>query len=133
MKPVFSTRLRWVLSAATGALIVCGILYGAREDFCVIVYNNTGEPLQAVAVSVGNKVRDKAVLEPRESVEFQYGAVEPSSDIRLSAEKDPPLRWSAPKLAAPGISRVILRYEDQGGITMSVDKRWTEKLADWLK
>ena len=72
-------------------------------------------------------------MAPKESVLFEFRAVKTSTDIELSVDSDKPVRWSAPSLATPSISRVTFRVDEFGTVTMTVEKSWAERLADWLK
>ena len=128
-----SRRKRWMRAIAGGFLVVALLLFSTRKDLTVVVYNNTNRPFQNVAVSVGNTQRERASLEVRESGAFGFQTVETPSDVRLSIEADPPLRWSAPSLATPSVSRVTLRVDEFGTVTMTLEKTWAARVSECLE
>ena len=128
-----SRRKQWLLATTAGFVAVAALWYWTRNDLGVIVYNDTNQPFRAIAVVIGTEHRDCGALDARESVAFAFRAVKTSTDVRLSIDADPPLRWSGPSLASPTISRVTLRVNESGSVTMTLEKTWKAKIAGWLE
>ena len=130
---ILSGRRRWLGAAAAGLLAVVLVLFWTRKDLDVVVYNNTGQPFQKVTVSVGNQTREAPMLDAMASIVFDFRAVDSSSDVRLSLDADPPLRWSAPSLATASLARVTLRVNEGGSVTVTLEKSWGAQLSNWLE
>jgi len=128
-----SRRKRWLLAAAAGLAAATALLFGTGGNLKVVLYNNTDRPFRNIAVSVGNQHSERPVLEAQESAEVSFRPTETSSDVRLSIDADPPLRWSAPSLANPSLSRITLRVDNSGAVTLTLEKSWSAQLSGWME
>ena len=132
MKPLRSRRKRWMIAFAAGFLLVCLDLVLFPGGVDVVVYNDSTRDFQNVTVSVGKTSREVGLLRTRESILLHFPASGAPADVRLFMDSDPPLRWTAPSLAGPSISRITLRADDFGGVTTTLEKQWLKKLLDFL-
>ena len=127
-----SRRKRWMLGMAAGLFGVFAVLIWSQQELSVVVYNNTGQPFRNVTVSAGAQRREMRVLDVDESAAFSFRAVAAAEDVKLFIDMDPPLRWSAPSLATPSISRLTLRVDQFGGVTATAEKTWRAQCSGWL-
>ena len=110
----------------------CLVLVILDANLSVVVYNETDQPFRNIAVSVGTAEMERPSLDARESAAFDFRPVAVSTNVRVSIDADPPLRWSAPSLANPTISRVTLRVDPFGTVTMTLEKTWAAQLSGWF-
>lgn len=128
-----SRRKKWLLTMALGVLAACPVLIWTQHEMSVVVYNNTGQPFRNVTVSSGPEHRDMPALDVRESAIFSFRPSAVPSDVQLILDSDPPLRWNAPSLATPSVSRITLRVDAFWGVTVTVERTWAAQLSSWLE
>ncbi|MEI6349799.1 MAG: hypothetical protein WCP06_01675 [Verrucomicrobiota bacterium] len=118
---------------AAGLAAVFAVLIWTQQELSVVVYNNTSQPFGNVTVSAGAERREMPALGVDESASFSFRAVVAPADVQLLIDTDPSLRWNAPSLATPSTSRLTLRVDQFGGVTVTVEKTWRAQCSDWLQ
>lgn len=128
-----SRRRRWILASAAGLVIALVLLLCSGRNLAVVVYDDTDRPFRGMAVCVGAQRCERAMLDAHESAVFSFRPVTASSDVSLFVDADLVLRWSAPSLANPSVARVILRVDESGAVTMTLEKPWTAQVSGWFE
>jgi len=133
MRKKLSRRKRWLLATLGGLLAVCALLIWNQQELSVVVYNNTDHAFENVTVSAGAQIREIPALGAKESMSFSFNPVSLPTDLSLLIGGDFPLRWSAPGMASPSISRVTIRVDEFGGVTTTIERSWGSQLSSWLE
>jgi hypothetical protein len=117
---------------ATAALLLLAMFFPSN-NIVVVLYNSSDQPFHQVTVSVGAQNRDAASLDSKESIVFSFPRGPASADVALFVDADPPLKWSAPSLANPGVARITLRVDDFGGVTVTSEESLWRRISHLLE
>ena len=128
-----SQRRSWLLCFGLGLLLVIADRVRHHGELAVVVYNDSDRMFDHVAVSVGGSSAEIPALRSRESAVLQFRPGNQAEEVRLGIDTDPVLRWSAPGLAAPGVSNITLRVNRTGAVTESIEESWGKRLSRILE
>lgn len=131
MKKIARKKI-WLGAFTVAIAVFLLVLLYPSDKLVVVVYNNSDQPFHQVTVSVGAQNKDTASLDSKESMIFSFSRIEASADVALFVDADPPLKWSAPSLANPGVARVTLRVDNFGGVTATLDKSLWQRVSHLL-
>ncbi len=127
-------RRRWrkrVVLPLVG-LVLLGVAFEVAfvrsRESTVVVYNETGAALPALAIRAGGVSRVFPALEEEGSVRIRLGTAGPPGPVRLELAKEPPWEWEGGNVEPAGGQRLSIRLYPDGMVEVdtqvSLWRRW---------